>query len=318
MNFVVERQLRNGFELVRLVEISTGTYVTLNPGAGALLHEFVIRSGAGEINVIDNYGDETELNTFLSLSYKGSKLSPFACRIPKGRWNYQDTTFEFPDKFKDGSAIHGLLFNQSFNIVDEFADDEMAAVTLRYHYKATNPGYPFEYVCEIRYILQPGNVLQLETTITNLDDEEIPLVDGWHPYFNLGSPVDDYVLQFGSAAMLEFSEELIPTGNILEEPSFQVPHRLGDREIDNCYVLNEVKGQPSCIVYNPLTKISLTIFASELYRYLQVFTPKHRQSIALENLSGAPDSFNNGIGLIYLQPRRSATFNVWYRLEMAE
>ncbi len=316
MNFVIERRLHNGFELVCLIDQSTGTYATFNPSAGALLHEFVIRENGDEINVIDNYASATELDRYLARSYKGSKLSPFACRIPNGTWTYGNTKLEFTEKFKDGSAIHGLLFNKPFRVVDECANDEGASVTLRFHYQATDPGYPFSYLCEIRYTLQPGNTLQLETTITNLDDEEIPIVDGWHPYFNLGNPIDDYVLQFASAVMLEFSQSLIPTGKLLEEPSFQVPHRLGSREIDNCYVLHQENDLPACILYNPLNKLSLTIVASDLYRYLQVFTPEHRQSIAIENLSAAPDSFNNGIGLIQLEPGSSATFTVSYRLEM--
>ena len=318
MNFSIERKPGNGFELLWLTEIATGTRVAINPGAGALLHEFLIPVSDQKINIIDNYSDSNELANYLSFSYKGCKLSPFACRIPGGKWSVDEKSFEFSKKFRDGSAIHGLLYDKPFNLTDEFTDDTMASVTLRYHYKAEDAGYPFEYVCEIRYILQTGNVLQLETTITNLHDESIPVVDGWHPYFNLGGKVDDYILGFRSHTMLEFNEALVPTGRFLNEPSFTTPTLLGEREIDNCFVLDEVKGLPCCVVYNPANNLKLTFFASDLYRYLQVFTPKHRQSIAIENLSGAPDAFNNDIGLLWLEPRRSVTFNVWYRAEMAE
>ncbi|RYY22503.1 MAG: aldose 1-epimerase [Chitinophagaceae bacterium] len=325
MNFTIERVVENGFSLIRLMDNKSGTYVSIMPGAGGLIHEFSIRlpnavshSHLDYISIIDNYKNEAELEGYLALSYKGCKLSPFACRIADGKWSFMGKQYEFKSKFKDGSAIHGLLYNKTFNISDEFADENMATVSLRYHYKIDDPGYPFNYVCETRYILQPGNVLQLETTLTNLDDSEIPVTDGWHPYFNLGNKVDDYIIQFGSAAMLEFDDRLVPTGKILEEPSFQVPHRLGEREIDNCYVLNADPGLPCCVLYNPLTKLTVSFFASEAYPYLQVFTPKHRDSIAIENLSGAPDNFNNGIGLTRLAPRRSKTFNAWYRAEFSE
>jgi aldose 1-epimerase len=318
MNFTVERIIEKGFSLIRLRDHQRETYVSIIPGAGGLIHEFVIKPENDAINIIDNYKDEVELRDFLALSYKGSKLSPFACRIADGKWSFEGQNLEFRTKFKDGSAIHGLLYNKSFNVSDEFSDDSMASVTLRYHYKKEDEGYPFDYVCETRYILQPGNVLQLETTITNLDDSSIPITDGWHPYFNLGGKVDDYILQFASASMLEFDDRLVPTGKVLEEPSFQVPHRLGDREIDNCYVLDTEPGLPCCIVYNPLTKLTLSFFASDAYPFLQVFTPKHRQSVSIENLSGAPDNFNNGLGLVHLDPRRSKTFNVWYRVDISE
>lgn len=317
MNFAVERIVENGFSLIRLKDHQTETYVTIMPGAGGLIHEFVIRVNDSMVNIIDNYKDEAELNEFLSLSYKSCKLSPFACRIAEGEWSFEGREYAFKNKFKDGSAIHGLLYNKNFNVSDEFSDDSMASVTLRYHYKKEDEGYPFDYICETRYLLQPGNILQLETTITNLDDSTIPVMDGWHPYFNLGGKIDDYILQFGSAAILEFDDRLVPTGKVLEEPSFQVPHRLGDREIDNCYVLDSEPGLPCCAIYNPVNKLTVSFFASDAYPYLQVFTPKHRDSIAIENLSGAPDSFNNGLGLVLLAPRRSKTFNTWYRAEIS-
>jgi aldose 1-epimerase len=318
MNFSIDRKSGNGFELLWLTENATGTQVAVNPGAGALLHGFVIPLTNEKINIIDNYKDGGELADYLSFSYKGCKLSPFACRIPGGKWHLDQIPYEFGKKFRDGSAIHGLLYDKPFRITDEFTDDNMASVTLRYHYKADDKGYPFEYVCEIRYILQTNNVLQLETTITNLSNETIPLVDGWHPYFNLGGEVNNYILGFRSDTMLEFNEALVPTGQLLNDASFITPVLLGDREIDNCFVLDHEKGLPCCVVYNPQNKLKLTFFASDLYRYLQIFTPKHRRSIAIENLSGAPDAFNNGIGLLWLEPRRSTTFNVWYRAEMAE
>jgi aldose 1-epimerase len=318
MKFTIERVEENGLSLIRLHDHNSKTYATIMPGTGALLHEFAVAVGDGVVNIIDNYNDAEELGNFLKLSYKGTKLSPFACRIPDGKWLLDGQQLEFNNKFKDGSAIHGLLFNKPFNISNEFADDNMASVNLRYHYKGDDHAFPFDYICEVRYVLEPGNVLQVETTITNLGNETMPFTDGWHPYFTLGGKVDDYILQFGSVSMLEFDDRLVPTGNVLDEPSFRVPHRLGEREIDNCYILNTEPGLPCCIVYNPLTKLTVSFFASDAYPYLQVFTPRHRQSIAIENLSGAPNSFNNGIGLLELEPRRSKTFNLWYRVDVGE
>jgi aldose 1-epimerase len=46
-----------------------------------------------------------------------------------------------------------------------------------------------------------------------------------------------------------------------------------------------------------------------------LYTPPHRRSIAIENLSSAPDAFNNGIGLISLDPDHTRTFSVRYVIE---
>ena len=199
-------------------------------------------------------------------------------------------------------------------MVDEFADDHRAALKLRYHYKNEDAGYPYEYVCEVQYILHPERVLQVETTVLNLSEETIPITDGWHPYFQLGDTVNQYILQFNSDSMLEFNEKLIPTGNIIHEPTFTHGAELGHRSIDNCFELQVQEGSPICVLHNPNNHLTLSFYTNERYPYLQIYTPPHRKSIAIENLSGAPDSFNNGMGLVELQPRQSMAFNVWYHL----
>jgi aldose 1-epimerase len=60
----------------------------------------------------------------------------------------------------------------------------------------------------------------------------------------------------------------------------------------------------------------LAFYTNARYPYLQIYTPDHRQSIAIENLSGAPNSFNNGMGLIRMAPRQTLTFNLWYQLSI--
>jgi aldose 1-epimerase len=47
---------------------------------------------------------------------------------------------------------------------------------------------------------------------------------------------------------------------------------------------------------------------------LQLYIPPSRRSIAIETLSGAPDAFNNGIGLILLDPGTSRQFSVTYEV----
>jgi aldose 1-epimerase len=63
-----------------------------------------------------------------------------------------------------------------------------------------------------------------------------------------------------------------------------------------------------CVVRNPKRKVQLEIYPEKSYPYLQIYTPDHRKSIAIENLSAAPDAFNNGLGLKVLEPGEAATF----------
>jgi aldose 1-epimerase len=304
----------NGIELVNLIDEQTKTTVSVVPKYGAMLHGFSIQGKEGMVNVIDNYSDEHAIKKDLAMSYKSSKLSPFACRIADAKYVYDGETFEFSSKFVDGNAIHGLLFNKPFAVVDQFSDDEQASVLLRYIYKAEDDGYPFNYRCEIRYTLLPLNVLQLQTTIINLDDLTIPIADGWHPYFKLGGTIDDWLLYFNAGAMVEFNEKLVPTGKLIDYNTFNEEKEIGQTQLDNCFLLNSDDSYAACTLSNPVTGLQINFFPDKNYRYLQIYTPPHRNSIAIENLSAAPDAFNNKMGLLMLAPRHTHAFTVHYQL----
>ena len=142
MSFSVTRTTQNGLLLVRLQDKATNTIISILPEFGALLHGFEIPVEGDGLNIIDNYSSREDIAQDLDISYKSSKLSPFVCRLRDGKYRIDDEEYEFTKKFTDGNAIHGLLYNKQFRIVDEFSDDNTAVVTLRYHYKREDPGYP--------------------------------------------------------------------------------------------------------------------------------------------------------------------------------
>lgn len=316
MSFQIDRQTDNDLELLRLQDKASGTTISILPAYGALLHGFEVPLDSGRINIIANYSGKADLEQDLAVSYKSAKLSPFACRIPDGQYSFDDKTYNFANRFSDGTAIHGLLYNKPFNLVDQFTDDQHAAIRLRHHYKKGDAGFPFEYICEVKYALHPNRALQVETTIINLTDEFIPMQDGWHPYFTLGGKVDQYEMQFRSDTMLESNEQIVPTGNTIYDDTFLNGAVIGNRFLDTCFLLDHEEGVPCCVLYNPENKLKLAFYTNHRYPYLQIYTPDHRNSIAIENLSGAPNAFNNGMGLIRMSPRQTLTFNLWYQLSI--
>ncbi len=314
MNFSIQSLTENGLSIIRLTNSISHTTIDILPAYGALLHSFTIQTVQGPFNIIDNYKDKGTIENQLSHSYKSSKLSPFACRIPAGKYEWENSQFEFTNKFNDGSAIHGLLFNKVFSVDEQYFNNEKASVKLSYHYSKEDPGYPFEYRCSVIYTLYPDNTLQVETTLHNLDKVSIPIADGWHPYFTLGSPVNGCELEFASDTMLEFNEQLVPTGKFINDPSFIKSKLIGNRLFDNSFLLQLKEGSPVCTLHNPSNKLTLLFYTNKNYPYLQIYIPDDRNSIAIENLSGAPNCFNNGMGLKTLLSGQTETFNVTYKL----
>lgn len=314
MSFKISHFTENDIQLVQVTNEATGTFIQVAPAYGAMLHAFTVKHKEGWHNVIDNYSSKEQIEAELAMSYKSSKLSPFVCRINEGKYKYEGELFEFENKFIDGTAIHGLLFNKPFVLVDEFADDEQGSVVFKYNYKEETEGYPFFYRCEIRYTLLPQSVVQLQTTIINLDDLVIPIADGWHPYFSLGGLVDDYDFFFNAEGKLEFDDKLLPTGKTIGYREFAEEKKIGTASFDNCFVLVQDESVPACTIYNEATGLGVELYPDNSYPFLQVYTPPHRKSIAIENLSAAPDAFNNKIGLLLLQPRHTHSFTTHYKV----
>jgi aldose 1-epimerase len=274
---------------------------------GALLNAFTITGAAGGFNIIDGFSSPAEAIEKITAGFKSAKLSPYVCRVASGRYSFEGTEYKLNKFYLGTEAIHGLIYEAPFTIISKGADSDSAWVTFDYTYNNNTEGYPFTYNTQVTYRLKKGGTLSITTEVTNTGDTNMPLADGWHPYFILGDTVNNAVLHINANQMLEFNDKLLPSGNVVAFSEYATPKRIGDTFFDNCFVVNQ-NSQPACTVTNPATGLKLTITASGTYPYLQVYTPPHRKSIAIENLSSAPDAFNNGIGLIIAKPGELHTF----------
>lgn len=294
--------------IILLKDLSNNTFVEIYT-FGALLNKFCVSKDEEVLNVIDGFSTPAEAKDTITPFFKSAKLSPYACRVKDGKYQFGERNYQLQKYSSHNHALHGLIFDADFSIADYYSDDSKATVVLEYNYDTTINGYPFFYKCAVEYTLASSNNLTVSTTITNTDDKLMPLMDGWHPYFKLEDSISNYQLEFQSKEMLEFDEDLLPTGKLLPFQEFGSLKELKTTEFDNCFTLNFAECQPMCVLRNPARKIQIEFHPSSSYPYLQIYTPEHRKSIAIENLSAAPNAFNNGIGLKVLEPNEVATFS---------
>ncbi len=312
-----EATLKNDtdFNKVVLKDSTTNTTVEIIPACGGMLHAFTVINNGSAVNVIDGYDNETDFkNNLTSKGFKGSKLSPFVCRLKNAQYHFgqQDYTI---NKFLLGKhAIHGLIYDAAFTIINKWADEKSAGVTLQHKYTGTCNGYPFKYTCAITYELKNEHALTITTTITNNDEGVIPMQDGWHPYFTFGGSINDLQFEFQSKEILEFNSELLPSGKLVPYEEFGSLKKIGTTKLDNCFTVNFAECQPMCVLRDAAKKLQIEIHPDKTYPYLQIYTPPHRNSIAIENLSGAPDAFNNGMGTKVLVPGETASFTTLYKI----
>lgn len=286
------------------------------PACGAILNRWQVRLHEKSRDVIEGYHDEADFwQNAESKGFRSCKLSPYVCRIPeKGRYTWQGKPMQVGKFDLAGSSIHGLLYNEGFNVTFTEASDSHAIVILQHTYTGSDAGYPFPYFIEVIYYLLPNNTLSITTSVFNNHSAPIPIADGWHPYFSLGRPVDDLYFEMASDEMLVFDNRLVPTGQLKPENRFDFLNSLEGVVLDNCFLLRKPLAGPACSLVNTHDNIALTITPDEAYPYLQVYTPPHRNSIAIENLSSAPDAFNNRMGLIILEADETVKFTTTYQI----
>jgi aldose 1-epimerase len=309
--FKVNINQQQEYFIIELIDESTNTCAQIF-SFGALLNKFNCTVDSREFNVIDAYENIEEAIAPKAAWFKSSKLSPFVCRMNKGKYSFDETDFTIEKFYLGEHAIHGIIYDAAYKIVFTEANDSHALVKLGYDYLGEDKGYPFPFSIQVIWKLSKENLLSVSTVVSHQNKTAIPFCDGWHPYFKLDGSIDYAELQINSNEQVEFDETLIPTGKIIHDERFILPKKLKDIQLDNCFKLKNNDGQ-NCILKGE--KLSIEISSNPNYPYLQIYTPPHRQSIAIENLSATPDAFNNKMGLLYLEPYKTYEFIASYQVK---
>jgi len=238
-------------------------------------------------------------------TYASAILFPFVNRVKDGRYDFEGKTYQFDVNEKElNNALHGLVYNKKFELIKEETTETFASVKLVYHEKQISNGFPYTYAIYLTYVLTE-NTLGLNVEIKNTDSKTFPFTLGWHPYF-LSSDLYNSSFVFDSNEKLELDSRNITEGigiNV-HANGFKIKNQF----LDDCFILDSGE-----VLFNT-PKYILTLKSSEGDSYLQLYTPPHKNTIAIEPTTGVSDSFNNGIGLKTLQPNE--TYSIHWNLKI--
>ena len=308
MSFEIEIAPLSHFELVRLIDTNTQTVIEIST-KGALLNSWQVMDNTKSIEIVEGNDFSKGWGDFENNGFRGGKMSPFSCRIENGQYTFEDKTYTIEKFYHEKHALHGILYDALFSVELSETDDQGAYLHLKYHYEATDKGFPFAYTVLIKWHLLKNNLVTAETIITNLSDSTIPMMDGWHPYFKLDSSINDSFITLKANGKIEYDESLLPTKKILGENEFETKNKIENIHLDNCYLVDAIDN--TCILENE--KYQLIVQPLMNYPYLQLYTPSDRKSIAIENLSGIPNCFNNKIGLQLMKPHQNLVLKTSYQ-----
>jgi len=308
MQFQIKQKTINHIALIQLLDIELGVTIDILT-KGALLNSWLLGQGDASHQFIMG-NTLNDAMKFESQGFRSAKMSPFVCRLYKGQYAHLNSTYTMDRFYMGEHAIHGIMYDADFILQATEVNEDQAAVILVHHYLGSDKGYPFHYTIQVKWILEKNNKVSVQTTVMNNAEHPIPIVDGWHPYFTLGESIDNCSLQFLSIGKMEYDSDLLPTGNMIADNRFSKGLKLGSIQLDDGYEL--AADNRSCTLQNE--QFNLIINPSSLYPYLQLYTPPDRNSIAIENLSGAPNAFNNKMGLHIVKPQEYIFFETSYQV----
>ncbi len=306
MSFSIDIQSISTFKRIRITDNSSNVHIDII-SKGGLLNSWI---QPNNWNIIEENNFSDGWGKFEANGFKSGKMNPFSCRLFNGQYSHLDKQYTIEKFYLGNHALHGLIYDVNFEVAETIIQENKASVLFSYHYQKSDQGFPFEYTLQIKWTLFEDNQIGAETTITNMENTVIPMMDGWHPYFKLQETINDCSLQFNCEGILEYDEALIPTGKVLPDTTYNNKTTIGNAALDNGYLLDT--NNRNCILEND--QYVLIVRPDKNYSYLQLYTPPHRKSIAIENLSAAPDCFNNKMGLHLMQPQEVWTLTTQYQL----
>jgi aldose 1-epimerase len=255
----------------------------------------------GGISVLEGYQTPEKLAE--NAWSKNIVLFPFPNRIKDGKYTHDGKSYQFPINNADtGNAIHGFSNNVKMDVNNVETNENEGKLTCTYTHDGSHEGYPFRFSFNISFILRGSN-LDIDMAITNEDSTTIPVGLGWHPYFRLSEKSDDTFLQMPDCQLVEIDERMIPTGEKSDFKDFQTLTQIKDGFLDNgFYIKNQTQNAEVILSSSLGTLTCWQETGAGKWNFVQVFTPPHRMSIAIEPMTCNVDAFNNKDGLAILQP----------------
>lgn len=288
---------------LELSNVYTGEYVTIIHDYGTAINELVLNANGKNHAIIR--GTNTHKDMVGQKWFKGAKLFPFPNRIKDGKYTFNGKDYQLPiNEEARHNALHGFVFNKPFELVSHEENTDFVTVEFELNYLGKFDGYPFPFRLSIAYTLSEDG-LECQTIIKNTGTTAMPVGDGWHPYFKTGSKVDYLQLTLPACKVLEVDDRLIPTCKQTNFDKFESGALIGQQEFDTAMVLEVTGDIVTTELLDTQRNLKISLWQEtgvNKYNYLQLYIPADRQSIAIEPMTCAPDAFNNGLGLISLQP----------------
>jgi len=290
-------------DVVRLEDATSGTVVSMAPGVGNMAFEMNVRG----TNVLwwpfSSVEDFKAKPAMSGIPF----LGPWANRLDEQAFYANGKRYPFDmalGNIRGQIPIHGFVTTtDQWKVVETKATKDEAWVKSRldfYKVPAWMKQWPFAHTVDMTYRLKDG-VLEVLTEVTNLANEPMPLVIGYHPHFNLtDSKRDEWTASIAAKKHYLLSPQKLPTGETEPIEKFAPdPQAISvkDHDLDDVFgdLVRDDKGRATFSVRGKTQRVDVIFGAN--YKVAVVWAPKppagqERNFICFEPMVGVTNAVN--------------------------
>jgi aldose 1-epimerase len=318
-NYSAEILTVDSVEIVRLADAAHRTEVSICPSVGNIAYDMRVN---GKPILMPPPGTLAEWKA--KPAQAGIPfLAPWANRLDSdsywvnGRKHVLNPDAVSLRRDSFGQPIHGLLlFASAWQVTKVHAGADYAEVVSRLEF-GKHPEwmaqFPFAHVIEMTHRLADG-IVEVRTTVENQSHEPMPLVIGFHSWYQLPDiPRDQWRIHLPVRDHYTLSGKLVPTG---EKKPLDLPDPLPlvGRQLDDVYggvnsndeFWVESKGQRISVRFGPKFPIAV------------VYAPQVRNVVCFEPMTAITNAFNLAHAGLYkdlptIAPGGKWTESFWVR-----
>jgi aldose 1-epimerase len=254
-------------------------------------------------------------------------LFPFAGRLQGQTFSFDGQEYRITDALiNDGNAIHGFVLNRPWRVIEQTGSRAVGQFRASRDDPALLDQWPADFQITVAYEVA-GTALLSDITITNPDQERLlPFAFGTHPYFRipLGGGAPDACRITVPASEVWVQRQHLPTGQrqpVSGSRDLRNGAPFDHLELDDILTaLQSDSGHIQTTIDDPVSGRRLVQTFDDTFRDCIVFTPPHREAIAIEPYTCVPNPFAleaSGIdtGLRTLHPGEEFTARIEIRVE---
>ncbi|MCM8568290.1 galactose mutarotase [Gramella jeungdoensis] len=206
----------------------------------------------------------------------GATVGRFAGRISDGKFKIGEEEYRLFEE--DGVHLHGGEYGFQYKLwdIEKVEQEKNPSVILSYTSDHLEEGYPGRLKVWAKFTLTEENEIKVSYS-AKTDKETIVNITN-HSYFNLngGGSVSDHFMQINASKILELDEKNLPTGNLIKLKKNPKDYRenrlLGNRELDDVYVLDVMENEMHAQLFAPLSGIKMKVNSNQ--PVLVIYSPE--------------------------------------------